>query len=107
MSDGHNTLTVLLWEASAKHGREADMKAFMSKAVTASRHDEGCIDYEAHEVAGQPGKFVIYERWVSREALEAHLHAPRMAELVPQLLEMMDGTIEAGIRFLEPFRPAN
>lgn len=106
MSDAENNLTVVLWEAKAKPGREADMKAFMANAVTASRHDAGCIDYEAHEVEGQSGTFIIYERWISREAHDAHLHAPRMQELVPQLLEMMEGSIEAGIRFLRPFRPA-
>lgn len=101
-----NNLTVVLWEAKAKPGREADMKTFMTNVVTASRHEAGCIDYEAHEVEGQSGTFIIYERWLSRDALDAHLHSPRMQELVPRLLEMMDGSIEAGIRFLCPFRPA-
>lgn len=106
MSDADKALTAVLWEAKAKPGREADMKAFMTGAVTASRHDAGCIDYEAHEVEGQAGTFIIYERWISRDALDAHLHAPRMQELAPQLLEMMEGSIEGGIRFLRPFRPA-
>lgn len=106
MSDVKKTLTVVLWEARAKSGREAEMKAFLTRAVTPSRHDAGCIDYEPHEVDGQPGTFVIYERWISREALDAHLHAPRMQELAPQLLELMQGSIEDGIRLLQPFRPA-
>ncbi|MER8373661.1 antibiotic biosynthesis monooxygenase [Mesorhizobium sp. M1409] len=106
MSNINNTLTVVLWEAKAKPGREAEMKDFLTAAVTPSRHDAGCIDYEPHEMEGQPGTFIIYERWISREALEAHLHAPRMQELVPQLLELMEGSIEAGIRLLRPFRPA-
>jgi hypothetical protein len=37
---------------------------------------------------------------------DGHLHAPRMQELVPRLLELMEGGIEDGIRFLQPFRPA-
>ncbi len=106
MSEVENTLTVVLWEAKAKPGREAEMKAFLTNAVTSSRHDAGCIDYEPHEVEGQPGTFIIYERWISPEALDAHLHAPRMQELVPQLLELMEGSIEAGIRMLRPLRPA-
>ncbi|MBU0557753.1 MAG: antibiotic biosynthesis monooxygenase [Alphaproteobacteria bacterium] len=106
MSRVENTLTVVLWEAKAKPGREAEMKAFLTAAATPSRHDAGCIDYEPHEVDGQPGTFVIYERWISRDALDAHLHAPRMQELVPQLLELMEGSIEDGIRLLRPFRPA-
>jgi quinol monooxygenase YgiN len=69
-------------------------------------HDQGHIDYEAHEVEGQPGVFVIFERWENRAALDGHLHAPRMQELVPELMELMDGTVEDGIRLLQPFRPA-
>jgi quinol monooxygenase YgiN len=101
-----NQYVTVLWDAKAKPGREADMKAFMTEAVTASRFDAGNIDYEAHEVEGQPGTFVIFERWESRAALDGHLHAPRMQELVPELLELMEGGIEDGIRFLQPFRPA-
>ncbi|MFI0544376.1 hypothetical protein RKD19_000317 [Streptomyces canus] len=59
-----------------------------------------------HPVEGQPGTFVIFERWESREALEGHLQAPRTQDLVPRLLELMDGSVEDGIRFLWPFRPA-
>lgn len=42
------------------------MKAFLTRAVTPSRHDAGCIDYEPHEVDGQPGTFVFYERWIGK-----------------------------------------
>ena len=102
MTDHYVTV---LWEARAKSGKEAAMKAFMTAAVTASRHDAGNIEYEAHQVEGQAGTFVVFERWESRGALEGHLGAPRMRELVPRLLELMDGTVEDGIRFLQPFRP--
>lgn len=106
MTTTSNHYVTVLWEARAKSGQEAAMKTFMTAAVTASRHDAGNIDYEAHQVEGEPGTFVIFERWESREALDGHLHAPRMQELVPQLLALMDGGIEDGIRFLQPFRPA-
>ncbi|MBM4605989.1 antibiotic biosynthesis monooxygenase, partial [Rhodococcus hoagii] len=66
----------------------------------------GNIDYEAHEVEGRPCEFVIYERWETRAHLDAHLDAPRMRELIPQMLELIDGSIEDGIRLLRPFRPA-
>lgn len=101
-ADGYVTV---LWDARAKPGREDDLKAFISAAVTPSRNDPGNIDYEAHEVEGQPGAFVIYERWETRALLDAHLSAPRMAALVPEMLELIDGSIEDGIRLLRPFRP--
>nr|WP_033276387.1 putative quinol monooxygenase [Actinospica acidiphila] len=97
----------VVWDARAKAGQEADLKAFITAAVTPSRYDPGNIDYEAHEVEGRPGEFLIYEHWESRAHLDAHLAAPRMRELVPQMLELIEGSIEDGIRLLRPFRPAH
>lgn len=102
-----NRYITVLWEARAKAGKEAEMEAFMTAAVTPSRNGPGNIEYEAHEVEDHPGTFIIYERWENREALDRHLNAPRMQELVPQLLELMEGSIEEGIRLLRPFRPAH
>ncbi|MFB7252632.1 putative quinol monooxygenase [Streptomyces nojiriensis] len=100
MTTTSNHYVIALCEAQAKSGKEASMKAFMTAAVTTSRYDAGNIDYEAHQVEGQPGAFVIFERRESREALEGHLQAPRMQDLVPKLLELMDGSVEDGIRSL-------
>ncbi|NHN25261.1 antibiotic biosynthesis monooxygenase [Flavobacterium jejuense] len=100
-----NSYVTVLWEAKAKKGMESKMKTFITNAVTASRYEFGCIDYEAHEVEGQSGKFIILERWVSMEALQEHLNSPRVKEKGPELVEMMAGSIEDGIRFLHPFRP--
>jgi quinol monooxygenase YgiN len=101
-----NGYVTVIWETRAKAGKEAELKAFITGAVTPSRNDAGNIDYEAHEVEGQPGAFVIYERWETRELLDAHLSAPRMQELVPQMLDLIEGSIEDGITLLRPFRPA-
>ena len=107
MTATSNGYVTLIWEAHAKSGREAGLKAFITAAVTPSRNDAGNIDYEAHEVDSKPGAFVIYERWETREHLDAHLSAPRMQDLVPQMLELIDGSIEDGITLLRPFRPAH
>lgn len=101
-TDGYVTL---LWDAKAKPGREDDLKAFISAAVTPSRNDPGNIDYEAHEVEGQVGLFVIYQRWQNRAFLDAHLRAPRTAALVLEILELIEGSVKDGISLLRPFRP--
>jgi quinol monooxygenase YgiN len=102
-----NGYVTVIWETKAKPGKEAHLKAFITAAVTPSRNDAGNIDYEAHEVDGQPGAFVIYERWETREHLDAHLSAPRMQDLVPHMLELIDGSIEDGITLLHSFRPTH
>ncbi|MBN9623502.1 MAG: antibiotic biosynthesis monooxygenase, partial [Actinobacteria bacterium] len=65
MSDAPRGVVTVLWEAQARAGKEDDMKAFMTAAVTPSRNDPGNVEYEAHEVEGQPGRFIIFERWIS------------------------------------------
>jgi len=107
MTASANGYVTVIWQTKAKSGKEADLKAFITTAVTPSRNDAGNIDYEAHEVDGRPGEFVIYERWETREHLTAHLSAPRMQGLVPQMLELIDGSIEDGITLLRPFRPTH
>lgn len=106
MADTPMNYVTVIWEARARPGMEAAMKAFLRGVVTSSRYDPGCIDYEFHEVEDQPGTFIAYERWVNRQALDGHLQSPRMQEKAPQLLELMDGSIETGLRLLQPFRPA-
>ena len=105
MKETKNNYVTVLWEARAKNGKAADMKSFITGVVTGSRYDKGCIDYEAYEVEGQAGTFIIFERWENMTALEGHLHTPRMTEKAPKLLELMEGSIEGGIRLLQPIRP--
>ena len=106
-SDNLDTLVAVVWEARAKPGKAAEMKEFIAGVVTASRNDPGCIDYEFHEVVDQPGTFIAYERWVTKAALDAHLSSERMQTKGPELLKLMEGSIESSLRILKPFRPAN
>lgn len=106
MKDPTNQHVTVLWEARAKAGKAAEMKSFLTGVITESRNDAGCIDYEAHEVAGQPGTYIILERWVNQAALDRHLSGARMVDKAPHLLKLMEGSIEEGIRLLQPFRPA-
>jgi quinol monooxygenase YgiN len=106
MNNTPDRYVTLLLEVRAKPGKEAELKAFIASTVTASRNDPGNIDYEPHEVEGQPGTFIIFERWDTREALEGHLKAPRRQELAPHLMELLDGPADDGVRILRPFRPA-
>jgi quinol monooxygenase YgiN len=105
MTDELHDYVTVLWQTQAKPGREEDLKTFITAAISPSRNDPGNIDYEAHEIRDRPGAFVIYERWVNRAALDAHLNAPRMTELVPRMLELIEGSIEDGITLLHRFRP--
>jgi quinol monooxygenase YgiN len=73
---------------TAKPGqRETILEAF--RALMPKVHaEEGCIEYgpaidTAHGIATDafgPDRFVVIEKWASKEALAAHSKAPHMAE---------------------------
>ncbi|GAA3923260.1 putative quinol monooxygenase [Actinoplanes auranticolor] len=44
----------------------------LRKVVTATRQEDGCLIYEVHESASEPGEIVFYERWASPALLARH-----------------------------------
>lgn len=46
----------------------------LSKLVTPTRREEGCIHYLLHQDIESPEVFVFYETWESAEHLEKHLN---------------------------------
>ena len=97
---------VLLYRAKAKPGKEAELREMLVSGVTGSRHDAGNITYEVHELADDPATLVIYEQWISQEALDAHLETPPLQKLKAKADELMEGGFEAGMLKLKKLRPA-
>src|SRR5262245_5307170 len=46
-------------------------------AMRASRAEPGCLEYTLSADPIDPGRIVLFERWASQEALDAHLAAAR------------------------------
>ena len=106
MSENQQSIIAALWVARAKDGNEDRVRELISRVVTPARNDPGNIDYEVHEEEGSPGTFVVYERWSSKEALDAHTRSAWIPKLIPPLLELIEGNIEDELRFLRPLRPS-
>lgn len=81
--------------------------AFMAGAkecIAETRKEKGCISYEYHTGMDDPNRFVVVERWESREDLNAHGRAPHMKrwreysaplKVSPTVIEIIsDGKVE-------------
>ena len=55
------------------------LTAFKDVAKTV-RTEVGCIEYEIYQKNTESNDLFIFERWESREALDAHLKTKHMAE---------------------------
>lgn len=71
-------LTILAQITTAP-GKEALVEAELKKLIDITRAEEGCINYDLHKDNENPGFFVFYENWESRELWQAHMNAPHLA----------------------------
>ncbi len=82
-----HTKVVVVATVEVKPGSEAAVQGLLETAITHTHAEEGCISYALHRDFEQPQRFVMVERWASREALEEHFSKPYMAELFAALPE--------------------
>jgi quinol monooxygenase YgiN len=84
-------LTVVA-ELIAKAGKENEARQLLLGLVQPTRTEEGCIQYDLHELGEHPGHFIFYENWTSRAALDAHMKMPHIASAFARIPELFDGT---------------
>lgn len=76
-------------EMKAKPGQEEALRNAALALVEPTRAEEGCIQYDLHVHTSDPGKFVFYENWASREHLARHAasaHLKAFGDLAGRLL---------------------
>ena len=66
---GAVTLIVTL---RAKEGQHVLLEAELRALVGPSRKEEGCLQYDLHRAADQPGTYLLHEVWASREHHATH-----------------------------------
>ncbi|MGB7493331.1 MAG: putative quinol monooxygenase [Candidatus Acidiferrum sp.] len=67
------TLVVTL---RAKEGQHLLLEAELRALVGPTRKEEGCLQYDLHRGADQPGTYLFHEVWESREHHTAHTRTP-------------------------------
>ena len=58
-------------------GREAFINGHKA-CIAETRKEKGCIAYEGHVSVNDPNRYVVVERWETRDDLNAHARAPHM-----------------------------
>ncbi|GAA5018787.1 putative quinol monooxygenase [Kitasatospora paranensis] len=61
-------------------GRGGEQIAAFERLAPLVRAEAGCLQYDLHQVSGEPERFVLIERWASKAALAAHDVTPHMIE---------------------------
>lgn len=91
----------LIVVASFKAKNDKQEAAFteLGALVSPTRKEAGCIQYDLHRWTDDPGVFVFYEIWKSKQALEQHLEMPYLQALLGKAEDLFAAPPE--INFLE------
>lgn len=73
----------------AKPGLEETVKNEILSLVEPTRAEAGCINYDLHRTPDDPSVFVLYENWVSQQALDEHLATPYLEALKAKAEEIL------------------
>ena len=72
----------------AKKGLEEKAKQAILACVAPTRAEAGCINYDLHQSSDDPASLMLYENWISKEALDEHLEMPYLVKLKGQASEL-------------------
>ena len=62
----------------AKEGCEAEVRKELLALLAPTRVEEGCRNYDMHEMPDEPTLFLFHETWESEADLDRHLMEPHI-----------------------------
>jgi quinol monooxygenase YgiN len=75
----------------AKEGKEKEMEEALKKVVPQVAAEEGTLMYALHRAKKDPTKFLFYEKYKDKEALNAHSSTTYFMELFGTIGPLLDG----------------
>lgn len=72
-------------EIVSKKEKADELRALLAPFAEKSAKEPGCLVYTLMEVIGEPGRFLTFERWTDKAALDAHMVTPDIKAIVPKL----------------------
>jgi quinol monooxygenase YgiN len=72
-------------EIVSKKDKADELRALLVPFAETSAKEPGCLVYTLMEVIGEPGRFLTFERWKDKAALDGHMVTPDIKAIVPKL----------------------
>ena len=94
MGEGYVTVVA---EMKAKAGKTEELKEVLKGLLDPTRKEEGCINYDMHQSADEPDKFLFYENWVDKATLDRHLATPHLKDFFSRIPELVDGEVKISL----------
>jgi len=65
-------------------GHDATVARLLRKNAEASRTEPGCLEFSIYQEIDDPRTFLLYERYTSEDAFQAHRRTPHFQNIIEQ-----------------------
>ncbi|MEW6349254.1 MAG: putative quinol monooxygenase [Thermodesulfobacteriota bacterium] len=79
----------VLATARAKPGLEEQVREAIMALIPPTRKEAGCINYDLHQSVDDRSLFMLYENWVSKKDLDAHLAMPYLRDFLARADQLL------------------
>jgi quinol monooxygenase YgiN len=86
---GDNSGYFVIAEVATSPDKADKLRALLVPYADKSTKEPGCMKYVLMEVIAEPGRFLTYERWTNKAALDAHMVTPDIKEVVPKIQPLL------------------
>ena len=76
-------------ELDAAPGKADELRDLLVAFSKGAASEPGCLSYTLMEVPGEPGRFLTYEVWSGKPALDAHMQTPAIKAATPKLATLL------------------
>lgn len=73
---------VMTAQWTAKPGEEERVEQLLRQVAAASAREPGCLLFWIHRLPAQPGRFFLYEQYVSEAAFQEHAASEHVRRLI-------------------------
>ena len=63
---------------TAKPGKEDALAAELAKLIAPTLVEAGCLQYDMHRDLENPGNFLFFENWATKDQWLAHMESPQL-----------------------------
>ena len=92
---------ILIAELKARDGCELQVRSILAEYATDVRAEPGNQVFDCYQIQEDPRRFVVYEIYDNEAAFQAHLSAPKNAQINHRLSSVTEGG--SSLTFLTPF----
>ncbi len=63
---------------TAKPGKEDALAVELAKLIAPTLVEAGCLQYDMHRDLEDPGNFLLFENWATKDQWLAHMESPQL-----------------------------